>query len=180
MKTCKYIQPTRPLVRSILAAAIGAALLGACQWQGGVDQLNDLRGPTRVFTVELREGTNMAAAPSPDGKRIVFSAQGALWIMPSAGGRAVRITDYRLEPTAPVWSPDGRSIAFQNYAPEGNFHIWTIRPDGSGARERRADPLTTANRPGCPTAAAWCFRPTAAWMASTRSGAWTWAGRRPR
>ncbi|QNA99998.1 PD40 domain-containing protein [Massilia sp. Se16.2.3] len=61
--------------------------------------------------------------------------------MPSAGGRAVRITDYRLEPTAPVWSPDGRSIAFQNYAPEGNFHIWTIRPDGSGARELTSGPF---------------------------------------
>src|SRR5690606_33259612 len=114
---------SRPLVRSALAVAVGAALsvLAACQWPGGgkVDETNNLRGPTRDITVELREGTNMAAAPSPDGKRIVFSAQGALWVMPAAGGRATRITDWRLEPTQPVWSPDGKRIAFQNYAPEG-------------------------------------------------------------
>ena len=103
-----------------------------------VDQLNNLKGPTRDVTVRFTEGTNMAAAPSPDGKRIVFSAQGALWIMPVTGGEALRITGWELEPTAPVWSPDGNTIAFQNYAPEGNFHIWTIAPDG-----RRPTEITT-------------------------------------
>jgi Tol biopolymer transport system component len=118
--------------RTALALAAGAFLLSACQLHGGgrIDQLNDLRGPTQDLRVEMREGTNMAASPSPDGKRIVFSAQGALWVMPIRGGTATRITDWHLEPTAPVWSPDGQRIAFQNYAPEGNYHIWTIDPDG--------------------------------------------------
>ncbi|MEN3277366.1 MAG: hypothetical protein V7631_3156 [Massilia sp.] len=142
MNTRKELPGNRPLVRSALAVAVGAALLAACQWSGGsaVGQTNDLRGPTRDYTVELREGTNMAAAPSPDGKRIVFSAQGALWVMPAAGGRATRITDWRLEPTHPVWSPDGKRIAFQNYAPEGNFHIWTISPEGRDATELTRGP----------------------------------------
>ncbi|MRT32743.1 hypothetical protein FGX01_02470, partial [Xylella fastidiosa subsp. multiplex] len=33
--------------------------------------------------------------------------------------------------TSPVWSPDGSRIAFQNYDAEGNFHIWTVRPNGA-------------------------------------------------
>lgn len=141
MKIRKGYGQSRGLARSLLSAAVGAALLTACQWPGGaVDQLNELRGPTRDLTVELREGTNMAAAPSPDGRRIVFSAQGALWVMPVGGGQARRITDYRLEPTAPVWSPDGKRIAFQNYAPEGNFHIWTISPEGHHATEITTGP----------------------------------------
>ena len=141
MKIRKGYGQSRGLARSLLSAAAGAALLTACQWPGGaVDQLNELRGPTRDLTVELREGTNMAAAPSPDGRRIVFSAQGALWVMPVGGGQARRITDYRLEPTAPVWSPDGKRIAFQNYAPEGNFHIWTISPEGHHATEITTGP----------------------------------------
>ena len=133
MKT-RFVQ--RLPVRTILALAVGAAVLSGCQWPRGgpVDQLNDLRGPVRDFAVDLREGTNMAAAPSPDGRRIVVSAQGARWVTPAGGGRAMRITDYRLEPTAPVWSPDGKRIAFQNYAPDGNFHIWTIAPDGRDVR----------------------------------------------
>ncbi|CAH0318169.1 Protein TolB [Massilia sp. Bi118] len=126
--------------RTALAVAATSFLLSACQLHGGgrVDQLNDLRGPTQDLRVELREGTNMAASPSPDGKRLVFSAQGALWVMPAGGGTATRITDWHLEPTAPVWSPDGKRIAFQNYAPEGNYHIWTIAPDG-----RHPEELTT-------------------------------------
>jgi Tol biopolymer transport system component len=128
--------------RTLLALAVGAALLGGCQTgrPGHVDQTNDLRGPTHDFTVELREGTNMAASPSPDGKRIVFSAQGALWVMPIGGGVAARITDWHLEPTAPVWSPDGRRIAFQDYAPGGNYHIWTIDPNGRNVRELTTGP----------------------------------------
>ncbi|MFC4932870.1 amidohydrolase family protein [Massilia sp. GCM10023247] len=145
MKTRKEFPASRLLVRSALAVAVGTAVavLGACQWPGagGVDETNNLRGPTRDITVELREGTNMAAAPSPDGKRIVFSAQGALWVMPAAGGRATRITDWRLEPTQPVWSPDGKRIAFQNYAPEGNYHIWTISPNGHDATELTRGPF---------------------------------------
>jgi len=137
---------SRTTIANAIAAAIAASALSACQWHtgprpnAGADQLNDLRGPTRDYVVELREGTDMAAAPSPDGRRIVFSNQGALWVMPIGGGRATRITDWHLEPTAPVWSPDGSRIAFQNYAPEGNYHIWTIAPDGRDATELTTGP----------------------------------------
>jgi Tol biopolymer transport system component len=140
-------------IKTLLAVAISAGLLAAC---GGSDnndsstppstsapqinQLNTLKGSTKDVTVELREGTNMAAAPSPDGQRIVFSAQGALWVIPVAGGPATRITSWDLEPTAPVWSPDGKTIAFQNYAPEGNYHMWTVSPDGNNPVEITAGP----------------------------------------
>ena len=140
--------------RKFLAMAVTATLLVGC---GGDDDSNDgssadngsppqirqlstLTGATKDLTVELREGTNMAVAPSPDGQRVVFSAQGALWIMPIAGGTATRITSWDIEPTAPVWSPDGTTIAFQNYAPEGNYHIWTIAPDGSAPTEITTGP----------------------------------------
>jgi hypothetical protein len=94
--THPYLLATR---RTALAVAVTGFLLSACQLHGGgrVDQLNDLRGPTQDFRVELREGTNMAAAPSPDGERIVFSAQGALWVIPAAGGTATRITAANVE-----------------------------------------------------------------------------------
>ena len=140
--------------RTLLAIAVGAALLTGCGSSGDdngnnsnngsqpsqVSQINTLKGATKDVTVELHEGTNMAAAPSPDGTRIAFTAQGALWLMPIAGGTATRITGWELEPTAPVWSPDGRTIAFQNYAPDGNYHIWTIAPDGTGQAELTTGP----------------------------------------
>ncbi|MGI9024548.1 MAG: TolB family protein, partial [Burkholderiaceae bacterium] len=96
--------------------------------------LGPLSGSTKDVTVDMKEGTNMAVSPSPDGTRLVFSAQGALWVMPVTGGNATRITAFDVEPTAPVWSPDGKTIAFQNYTTDGNFHIWSINPDGTGAQ----------------------------------------------
>ncbi|MEC4720023.1 amidohydrolase family protein [Noviherbaspirillum sp. CPCC 100848] len=100
-----------------------------------ISQLNNLTGPTREVTVEFQQGTNMAASPSPDGSRIAFTAQGALWIIPAAGGSATRITGWEIEPTAPVWSPDGKLIAFQNYTPQGNYHLYTIEPNGANLKE---------------------------------------------
>jgi len=146
--------PGRRLCTTLFAIGTGTLLMAGCHRdrdddhghdvdQGGtvvVSQLNNLKGKTRDVTVRFTEGTNMAAAPSPDGKQIVFSAQGALWIMPAGGGEATRITNWELEPTAPVWSPDGKLIAFQNYAPEGNFHIWTITPEGRKPTEITTGP----------------------------------------
>jgi len=125
------------------AIAVATWLLAAC---GGhddnnspgapqVEQLSTLSGPVKDLTVEFHEGTNMAATPSPDGQRIAFTAQGALWVIPFAGGTATRITSWTVEPTAPVWSPDGKVIAFQDYTPDGNWHIWTVEPDGSNVKE---------------------------------------------
>ena len=106
---------------SRIACALAACAALLCGCRRGLDaplphveQLNRLAGATRDLAIELREGTNMAAAPSPDGKRIVFSMQGALWVMPLEGGNAQRITGWELEAAWPVWSPDGATIAFQN------------------------------------------------------------------
>lgn len=82
-----------------------------------------------VFT----EGTNMAAAVAPDGDSMVLAVQSALWILPVTGGEATRISDWNMEATAPVWSPDGTQIAFQNFD-EHYYQIWSMAPDGSDAR----------------------------------------------
>lgn len=97
-------------------------------------------------------GNGTGASWSPDGRRIVFDAnsngllQGAseLWIVRRDGTLAhplLRGTQrLRAEDHVPVWSPDGRRIAFarlHNLRDEtaplfGSIH--TVRPDGSGLR----------------------------------------------
>ncbi|HEY0976910.1 MAG TPA: peptidase S41, partial [Flavobacteriales bacterium] len=49
---------------------------------------------------------------SPDGRTIAFCYQGDIWRMPTAGGEAVPLTTNEAYDYAPVWSHDGRSIAF--------------------------------------------------------------------
>jgi Tol biopolymer transport system component len=87
-----------------------------------------------VKDVTVTEGTNMSATLSPDGKTILLDLQEALWSLPVTGGKAKLLTDPLLEPSRPDWSPKGDWIAFQGYK-GGTFHIWLMKPDGTGIRQ---------------------------------------------
>jgi len=51
-------------------------------------------------------------AVSPDGGSLVFSAGGDLWSVPAAGGTARLLVAHPAQDSRPLWSPDGRSLAF--------------------------------------------------------------------
>jgi Tol biopolymer transport system component len=87
------------------------------------------------ITVTVRQGTNIAAAVSPDQKTIVMDLQGTLWSIPFQGGAAKRLTDPLLEPSRPAYSPKGDLVAFQAYK-GGTFHIWTMKPNGTELKRR--------------------------------------------
>jgi len=84
--------------------------------------------------IELREGTNMSMALSPDGNTIAFALHGTIWTIPAEGGTATPLTDPVADAQEPSWSPDGERIAFQSYL-NGNYHIWSVRKDGSGLEQ---------------------------------------------
>ena len=89
--------------------------------------------------VRLHEGTNIAVAISPDGKRVAFDLQGRLWTMPREGGTATVLTDLITEARQPVWTPDGQRIAFQSYR-DGTWHIWSVAKDGRDLRQHTSGP----------------------------------------
>src|SRR2546423_1887954 len=49
---------------------------------------------------------------SPDGKTVVFSYQGSIWILPSTGGTMKRLAAGPGFAVEPCWSPDGKRIAY--------------------------------------------------------------------
>ncbi|MEQ9425892.1 MAG: S41 family peptidase [Cyclobacteriaceae bacterium] len=66
---------------------------------------------------------------SPDGTEIVFSSNGDLFKVSSAGGRAVQLTSNPAHDYRPVWSNDGEQIAFASNR-YGNFDVFIISKNG--------------------------------------------------
>jgi Tol biopolymer transport system component/imidazolonepropionase-like amidohydrolase len=112
--------------------SITAILLGALVFAQGSGALN--------VSVTLHEGTNMAAALSPDGRTLIVDLQGTLWSLPSSGGAAKPISDIYLDARQPAWAPDGRRIAFQGYA-DGTWHIYVMNADGTDAKALTSGPF---------------------------------------
>ncbi len=68
-------------------------------------------------------------ALSPDGETIAFCYQGDIYTVPSAGGKAAQLTTHPAHDTRPVWSPDGKKIAFASNR-NGNFDLFLIDKEG--------------------------------------------------
>ena len=86
---------------------------------------------------------------SPDGKTVVFSYKGDLYLVSSEGGEARQLTSLQSYDYAPVWSPDGKTIAFASDR-YGNFDIFVV-PAAGGTPQR----VTTHSAKETP----WTFTP---------------------
>src|SRR5258708_8524780 len=72
-------------------------------------------------------------AISPDGKTIAFTYKGDIYSVPASGGAAAPLTISEAHDFAPVWSHDGRSIAFASNR-YGNFDVYVMPSTGGEAR----------------------------------------------
>jgi len=84
------------------------------------------------------------AAISPQGDRLALqidSGQNDIWVLDLARGVRTRLTFGPVANTYPVWSPDGKWIAYIS-SRNGGFNLYRKRSDGSGAEDLLlADPL---------------------------------------
>jgi Tol biopolymer transport system component/C-terminal processing protease CtpA/Prc len=71
---------------------------------------------------------------SPDGSKIAFTYKGDIYVVSSAGGTATAITLHEAEDFMPVWSHDGKTIAFASNR-YGNFDIF-VMPSTGGEPKR--------------------------------------------
>ena len=102
-----------------------------------------LRNGRTMTAHRLTRGTawRSRASLSPEGDRVVFSMKDIegfnVYVMPlsmsgstPSPGQPAKITSLRTFTFAPVWSPDGKAIAFGS-AGGGTLQIWKVAPDGS-------------------------------------------------
>ena len=67
---------------------------------------------TRRFPLDTRDGTWLSIDVSPDGQSLVFDMLGDLYLLPIAGGDAVRLTSGLAFDAQPRFSPDGKTVVF--------------------------------------------------------------------
>jgi len=88
----------------------------------------------------LRESASTAQNPrvSPDGRHVTFATDddgGTIWISDLTAASYPRRLTFRGHANFPVWSPDGRRIAFGSAQP-GEVGIYVAAADDGGSSER--------------------------------------------
>jgi tricorn protease len=85
-------------------------------------------------------------AISPDGKTIAFTFRGHIFTVPVGGGAATPLTAGPAHDTDPVWSPDGKLVAFASDR-YGHYDVFVVSSQGGATRR-----LTTYSTDAIPTA----------------------------
>src|SRR5687768_3306408 len=86
---------------------------------------------TSALTADASEPVRLASDPalSPDGNVLVFAWRGDLWRVPSTGGTASALTTHPASDRSPLFSPDGKTIAFISNR-EGSDQVYTMPAAG--------------------------------------------------
>jgi tricorn protease len=80
---------------------------------------------------QAQEVIRLARTPdiSPDGKTIAFSYLGNIWVVEAGGGVARRVTRHQAHDINPLFSPDGRSLAFSSNR-NGSYDVFVVPVHG--------------------------------------------------
>lgn len=83
-------------------------------------------------------GINFDPSPSPDGRRIAFTAivddNRDIWVFDRDGAGTVQLTSSTASDDEAAWSPDGSRIAFRSTR-SGMAEVWVMNTDGSDQRK---------------------------------------------
>ena len=105
-------------------------------------------GPEVKFQYPIEDSPTIVASqirdavPSPDGKRVAFSALGDLYVMELPGGEPRRVAGTPEGEFHPSWSPDGQWVAYVTWGAEGG-HVHKVRADGRGQPVRLTREIAT-------------------------------------
>src|SRR5579862_28125 len=104
---------------------------------------------TLAVASRAQEEGRLMRFPALSKDTIAFSYAGDLWLVPSTGGTARRITTHPGLELFPKFSPDGKTIAFTGQY-DGNFQVYTIPAEGGDPKQLTflPDPLHVPERMG--------------------------------
>ncbi|TQV70679.1 amidohydrolase family protein [Exilibacterium tricleocarpae] len=91
-------------------------------------------GEMRSITIDTDESTWSNLDISPDGKTLVFDMLGDIFTLPIEGGTATPLVSDFAWHMQPVFSPDGRKLAFLSDR-DGAMNLWIMDADGRNPRQ---------------------------------------------
>ncbi|HXQ62892.1 MAG TPA: hypothetical protein VN796_11200 [Acidimicrobiales bacterium] len=127
--------------RALIGVAVAAAVsLGAVILV--VSSGRTAAPPAPATGVGRSAGPVVHAAAFAHHGLLAFVSSGALWVLDGSDGSLRRVTTTGAGAVDPVFSPDGRWLAYLVAAPpgpdSGGAQLWLARSDGTGARPVRA------------------------------------------
>jgi Tol biopolymer transport system component len=90
--------------------------------------------PERKLEFTTNEATWLSLSLSPDGQTLLFDILGDIYTLPITGGTAKRITSGMRFDSQPVFSPDGKRMAYLTDE-DGNENLWIADIDGSNPKQ---------------------------------------------
>tara|TARA_R110002051_G_scaffold100879_4_gene171411 strand:+ start:57416 stop:60838 length:3423 start_codon:yes stop_codon:yes gene_type:complete len=91
------------------------------------------------------------AKPSPDGKKLAFTALNRLYIMDLPTGTPRRVTTHEFTEAHPSWSPDGKFLVFTTWK-QGGGHLYKVNIDG------RPKPIQLTQEAGIYSYPEWSYK----------------------
>ncbi|MCG6922194.1 MAG: protein kinase [Acidobacteria bacterium] len=114
-------------------ALVGAGALGWWLWSGW--HRSAPAGPMKIVPFTTDGGYKANPKLSPDGEKVVYEWRGDIYVKAvGIGTRPIRVTEDEANEVRPVWSPDGRQIAFVRETEHGAA-IYTV--PSLGGQERK-------------------------------------------
>lgn len=99
----------------------------------------DLTAGYRVPQGDLTATLIQDPRPSPDNERIAASVLTKIYVMDADGSNLERLTRNDALEFKPVWSPNGRWIAYTTWSQDSGGHIYRMRSNGSGRPQQLTD-----------------------------------------
>ena len=129
-------------------------------------------------------------AVSPDGKLVAFTVStvreaenkrhSEIWVVPTAGGEAVRYTSPSTESSNPRFSHDGTLLLFSSTRPGSRARTWGLRMDRPGGEAFEVTNYPEGSTPRDRSFAVWSEAPNdSAGRDSAARGRDAWAGMQP-